>query len=85
MLYWFLAYDTPWVSLFGELEEGVKFPFALGPKNYLGGPDNMLFKIKISADRSKIFNNKCVSSKITVKLFGKCSEKIKVDVIQHIS
>jgi hypothetical protein len=42
-LYWFLAYDTlvvdlVWVSLCGELEEGAKFPFALGPKNYLGGP-----------------------------------------------
>ena len=30
--------DLVLVSLFGELEEGAKFPFALGPKNYLGGP-----------------------------------------------
>jgi hypothetical protein len=57
----------------------------LGPENSLGGPENMLFKIKISADRLNNFNNKCVSSKITVKVFGKCSEKIKIDVIQHIS
>jgi hypothetical protein len=62
-----------------------KLAFALGPKHYRDDPDNMLFKIKISADRLNNFNNKCVSSKITVKAFGKCSEKIKVDAIQHIS
>ena len=30
--------DLARVSLFGELEKGGKFPFALGPTNSLGGP-----------------------------------------------
>jgi hypothetical protein len=63
------------VSSLGELEEGSKLPFALGPNNSLICPDNMTFKIKISADRLKFFNNKCISSKITVKVLGNAQRK----------